>query len=122
MTMPTVAISGFVTNNSTNPTAFSSTGPNYDAPTIDLANGPYDTDGVASFASSTHQLTIKEGGATYVLQLDPNQTHANDVFPLSNDGNGGTVCRSWQNPTPALTAALRRPICHGSGRIRIYRG
>jgi hypothetical protein len=24
------------------------------------------------------------------LQLDPNQTHANDVFPLSNDGNGGT--------------------------------
>jgi len=71
-TMPTSAISGFVTGD-----------------TIDLAGVSFANGGAVQLHSG-NILRVDEGGATYNLQLDAAQNFAGKSFRLLSDGSGGT--------------------------------
>jgi hypothetical protein len=86
--MPTALISGFAPGD-----------------TIDLANVNYIsggvgvTGGIAVLSPTQNVLNVTEGGKSYALSLDPNQSFSGETFSLSPDENGGTDVRVANDPS-----------------------
>ncbi|HET9019132.1 MAG TPA: Hint domain-containing protein, partial [Acetobacteraceae bacterium] len=84
-TMPTNIISGFDLRSVSQ------------GDTIDLASVPFATGGTVSLGAG-NVLSVTEGGSTYALQLDPNQTFTSQSFEMFSDGHGGTAVVDDINP------------------------
>jgi autotransporter passenger strand-loop-strand repeat protein len=115
-TMPAATISGF-----------DAAGPTM-ADTIDLQSVAFSAGGSAVLGGG-NVLSVTEGGNTYTLSLDPQQSFLGATFQLAADGNGGTditlaysglVVTSGE--TTSLTSAVSGAVVFSGGTLDVLAG